>query len=142
MPASRDKNQKIAFVYSNLYRIYREGKAKDHSVVKSDLDSNSSSQAGLTRVIKVKKEGSVSSSGQKSNQETVETFEPVAFIQKKAKSSDQSSTIKEMKSDPQTIPTQNEALDGLKKNLNDLTEIQSKLRFMLRELEELVDDEE
>ncbi len=41
MSATRDKNQKVAFVYSNLYEIYRKGKdaavsSPSHNVLKAN----------------------------------------------------------------------------------------------------------
>ncbi len=127
MSATRDKNQKIAFVYSNLYRIYKQGKAKDLKIESSEGSSN---HPGLTRVIKV---------GEVNPSTDVQSYEPVAFVRPKKIAKP---IVKEIADDPETKKTQLSAVSGLKKNLKDLTQIQSRLRFMLTELEDLIDEDE
>ncbi len=107
MSANRDKTQRIAFVYSNLYRIYKEGDAKT-----LEVDNN---RPGLSTVLNVQK----------------------SALSKGAAPE----ILRELPSDARVETTQNAALAGLKDNLKQLNDLQSRLRFMLRELEEVIDDE-
>ena len=107
MSANRDKSQRIAFVYSNLYRIYKEGNARTLEVQSEGV------RPGLSTVLHVQKNESKAAGG-----------------------------LRELPSDPQTTSVQNEAIVGLKNNLKQLNDLQSRLRFMLKELEEVIHDEE
>jgi hypothetical protein len=102
MSATRDRTQKIAFLYTNLYQIYK----------KSNSDSAPTSgiilKAGSTQAAQV-----TSFPGLK-----IKTFEP---SQKPA-----------IKKSEKAI-----AVESLRENLNQLNSVHERLKFMLKELEEL-----
>lgn len=103
--AHRDSTQKIGFVYTNIYQLYKKAKAAN-----PEMPAN-------TRVFRADE-----ISGLK-----ITKFEPRAL--------------------PKTAPVADGAareakgvnpFDDLKANLNRLTELHSKLRIMLNELDDLV----
>lgn len=109
MSATRDQSQKIGFVYSNLYQLYKKG-----------LKEAQNAPLGLTRSVVIK-------TGSTEPAPTVKPFTPVQFIKPPAP------PAAAMKLAP-TPPS----IEQLKKNIHRLSDLQSKLRFMLQELEELV----
>lgn len=110
MSASQDKSQKFTFVYSNLYQIYRKEK---------EVAVHRPSHQHVLKTADLR-ESAV----------RVEPYSPTEFIRPKSVSVAQKPEI--------NLPSQREALEGLKKNLNTLNDLHSRLRFMLQELEELV----
>ncbi len=148
MSAKQDKSQKIAFVYSNLYEIYRKGKAAaseskgvaGHGSGRSDAFQ--SEQAPLAgeyapdalqspfavtsgRVIKSKdlREDQV----HKPTQAEIRPFAPAELIGKRVQKPE---VLKQAPANP--------AIDQLKDNLRTLNDLHARLRFMLKELEDLV----
>lgn len=101
MSANRDRTQKFAFIYSNLYRIYQDEKT--------------------TRVLKV---------GDAHDSVKVTSFRPTEFLSKHIPSTPSAP--------PTPLQPENEALTSLRRNLEILSQLHSRLRFMLKELEELV----
>lgn len=126
MSATQDKTQKISFVYSNLYQLYRKGKeAASQAQVPSE--SPLAVPARDSQIPHVLKTGDL-----KADALRIETFKPTEFIQKRVSSKPEVLAP--------TRPGQAEAVASLKKNLNSLNELHSRLRFMLQELEDLVKD--
>lgn len=114
MPATRDKNQKVTFVYSNLYQVYKKG---------LEAARTAGSPVGLTRG-KVLKPGDVHES-----RIQVESYRPASLAAP-------SSSLQQRQHLP--MQQQKEALQSLRDNLKSLNDLHSRLRFMLKELEDLV----
>ncbi len=125
MSASSDKTQKPAFVYSNLYHLYR----KDQHVQASAPEAIAiprTSTPGVTsgKVLKADDASAAAVS--------IESYRPTEFLGKRLDK-------------PMTLPkpdvllaSQNDAIKGLKQNLQSLNDLHSRLRVMLKELEDLV----
>ncbi len=111
MSASRDKNQKFTFLYSNLYQIYKNEKSEvfDKEVPSTPLGMHSNN-----RVLKAEDLNSNPSFPIK-----VTNFRPLEL----------SRTVLSRVSDP---------VQNLKKNIQELSELHSRLKFMLKELEDLI----
>lgn len=107
MSASRDRSSNVKFVYSNLYRIYRNG--VDAAVNAEPFETG--------QVIRK------------------EAFHPGLRIERH-----QASEFKARKGSPmvQPNPVADQAVSDLKKNLNTLNDLQSRMQFMLKEIEELL----
>ena len=125
MSATRDKSQKIAFVYSNLYQVYRKGK-------------EAAETAGAS-VLKTEDLNQVSTS--------VTAFSPMELIGKRVErpeviASPLAAAPKLVVADATKSAPEyaNRALDSLKENLKSLNDLHSRLRFMLKELEDLVEN--
>lgn len=150
MSATRDKSQKIAFVYSNLYTLYKKGKeaAKAAPV---------SSRPGSGAVIKV---GDLKEPVFAAVAPKIGEFVPVSLLNARSareisRQPTADAIIEEvMPKAPAPVPltaplvrtsvptpvatAPSEAIRQLKDNLKNLNELHSKLRFMLQELEDLV----
>lgn len=130
MSATRDKSQKVAFVFSNFYKIYKEGKTGKRTP--------SHTPRGLTtaRVISPKnahqhsiKSVTLGKPLEKPAEKLQEKqHQPLSLIERR---------MKNLK-DKEHTRSADHAVQGLKDNLNRLNELHSRLRFMLKELEELV----
>jgi len=109
MSATHDKSQKITFVYSNLYHLYKKGKeaaqkaSASGNVLKADDLHNPKFVA----------------------QKNISKHQPVELLGKRVER-------------PAILPPKNPAIDSLKQNLKTLNDLHSRLRFMLQELEDLV----
>ncbi|MEK6579755.1 MAG: hypothetical protein AABZ55_11055 [Bdellovibrionota bacterium] len=137
MSANRDKTQKIAFVYSNLYQLYRKG--KDAAINASTQPQDGIAQAGFVRVsarsgTQVLKTADVREGNPLGIR--VREYNPAALIGKRFEKPAFLKAGQESKAAVQ-VPA-HAPLDGLKNNLQALNDLQAKLRFMLQELEELV----
>jgi len=110
MSASQDKTQKVTFVYSNLYQLYKKGQEQPTGPVPV-----------IRKASKILKADNLRQSA------AVREFAPAEFIGKRVPK-------------PEVVlrAEDNQALESLKKNLNDLNDLHSRLRFMLKELEDLV----
>lgn len=136
MSATRDKSQKIAFVYSNLYELYKKGveAAKASEVPASPapiIDENPEAEPrpfgarpGLTtgRVIKA------------GDPAAAEAYTPPSFTAKR--------TETRRVTTPQVIHqarvrAHDESVKSLRNSLEQLQNLHSRLKFMLGELEEL-----
>ena len=109
MSATRDKNQKFTFLYSNLYQIYKKDKERETPPAPPDFSFQTHS-----RVLKAE------------DLHKVVEFKPMELLRPKTQS---------------TVPVPSPVSDpvqNLKKNLQDLSELHSRLKFMLQELEELI----
>jgi hypothetical protein len=178
MSASRDKSQKIGFVFANLYQIYRKEKEGAQTLIQNAKDEAKQAQniaqpkplapLGLTtsRIIKAGTQAANSVSPFATVR--VRSFTPAELLAKRisAKSAEaraEAPTVQQSPApEPATIAavlaaanamkdranrmsvqsSQNEAIDSLKKNLNSLTDLHSRLKFMLKELEDLVKNED
>lgn len=128
MSATYDKNQKVTFVYSNLYQIYRKGKEAAKS---ADLPAEpvvSSSPAAVGRAV-------LKAENLKAHAAGVSEYSPAEFINKRVPKPE---VLKETLAAAKPNQAQSQALQSLKDNLNSLNRLHERLRFMLQELEELV----
>ena len=119
MSASRDKTQKVTFVYSNLYQLYKSGKETAQSA-----EVNAAPVAVNRNVLKTEdlRKAAVSPA----TQPKVSNYVPTEFIGRRLPK-------------PEAIAEHsNSAVDSLKKNLEQLNDLHARLRFMLKELEDLV----
>ena len=133
MSASRDKSQKVAFVYSNLYQMFKKGEAE--AKVEAKVEAQAAEPAvnpGLTTAIETpvaRSSGILKAGDLHSNSFAairVNQYNPTEFIAKRV-------------ARPASLPPRdNAAVDSLKKNLDQLNDLHSRLRFMLQELEDLV----
>jgi len=132
MSATRDQGQKIAFVYSNLYKLYQKGKtaAQDATVpveeapVEAPVAISQKTLATSSNVLKADDLNSPEKPGSK-----VSNYSPTEFIGKR------------IVARPAVIAktgAPREAISSLKDNLKSLNDLHSRLRFMLQELEDLV----
>ncbi|OFZ21744.1 MAG: hypothetical protein A2X94_15770 [Bdellovibrionales bacterium GWB1_55_8] len=121
MSASHDKTQKVTFVYSNLYELYRRG--KDAAVASPDPAPVLSEPIGFQSSGNVLKAQDLRTGAATAK---VEAYAPAEFIGKRV-------------AKPDFLPPRDTAaIDSLKKNLEQLNDLHSRLRFMLQELEDLV----
>lgn len=149
MSASRDKSQKIGFVFSNLYHLYKKGKeaasaAEVPSEAASLMDVHAegplkiSPQAGL--VIKT---------GDLKQQAAAQTYNAAEFlalrvgVAEAAKRQHRPATTAVSPAAGKRVPRPpvlpaSHAVISLRENLKALNDLHSRLRFMLQELEELV----
>lgn len=148
MSASRDQNQKITFLYSNLYQLYRKGKeaakkAPDHSFPRPfSLDEDvarmraAAEKAGpSSRVLKtenLKAPTAVAAApvATATAPTTIREYRPAELLGKRVAPPASAANLK----------VQENALESLKQNLKSLNDLHSRLRFMLQELEELVQE--
>ena len=135
MSATQDKTQKIAFVYSNLYTLYKKGK---EAAIAAPNVMPSAAPFGLTRASlsalapnytsgKVLKTENLAQA-----KVNVTEFRPAEFIAKRVE------TVREPLRVAKPEVIQNHALNDLKKNLKNLNDLHARLQFMLKELEDLV----
>lgn len=129
MSANRDRNQRVAFVYSNFYQIYQKGK-------QAATEAPSIPSTGMTSaVIKA------------GDRREVETFQPLSLLVPKQTRGP--AVLEEVKPTAAALSSplesadkmQIDALKSLKDNMKSLNDLHSRLRFMLKELEELVREE-
>lgn len=122
MSASRDQSQKIAFVYSNLYKVYQQGKAAAKDAVVP--------QPETAPVVAPKSSNVIKTEDLHKPELKVSAFQPTEFIGKRV---ERPAVIAKA-----VAPAPKEALNSLKDNLKALNDLHSRLRFMLQELEDLV----
>jgi hypothetical protein len=143
MSATRDKNQRVTFVYSNLYQIYRKGKEAAVSadpeavIAKYKAAESGASTLGLSsgKVLKAKDLNVAAPAESPQPAIAVRAYEPVELIGKRLPKPASLATL------TSAHHVQNDALNSLKQNLNALNDLHSRLRFMLQELEDLVKEE-
>lgn len=134
MSATRDKTQKVAFVYSNLYQIYRKG-----SDAASTPPEAAPAAPEAQAVPKPPGSGKVIKAEDLNAQTTavrVEKFEAPELLGKRIVQ--KPAVLKDIAQASQVAPEQNEAIESLKDNLKQLNDLHARLRFMLKELEDLV----
>lgn len=159
MSATRDKSQRVTFVYSNLYSIYRKGieRAREGAVRESAAGSPSLGAEALTelavgrppagqkRLAKSFQSGIVIKADDLRNQNQaapaviapppppmarVSPYTPAELIGKRVA---RPASLKDQPASP-------DAVQSLKQNLESLNDLQARLRFMLKELEDLIKD--
>lgn len=136
MSATRDKSQKVAFVYSNLYQLYRKGKeaAQGAEVGGAQAEAQvSPEQKSSGKVLKADDLHQNSFAQLKADAVRVHAYQPVELLGKRIPKPE---AIKGAA--PAAVPSQAQALDSLKQNLQALNDLHARLRFMLKELEDLV----
>lgn len=123
MSATRDPSQKHTFVYSNLYQLYQKGKSAAKS---ADVPTSGVSTAGIAtgKIIKAD-ELAPGVIGLR-----VARHEPPALLGKRLNPATSPARLKADSSHRQ-------AVDGLRENLRSLQNLHERLRFMLREIEDL-----
>jgi len=122
MSATQDKSQRTTFVFNNLYHLYKKG-------VPSPIPVQTAEISGLQKG-KIIKAAEVNL--QNPEEVTIKTYRPVELVNKP------SELPRKAAADAATpAPVQEAAMSGLKKNLNDLQDLHSRLKFMLKEIEEL-----
>lgn len=129
MSATRDKSQKVTFVYQNLHALYRQGLAAAKAA--PSFTPNSADRAEpLTGVIrgKILKVDQIAA-----EPAAVVTHEPALLMGKRLGSSATEAVPPSL-----TLESQRQAIQSLQDNLKTLGDLHSRLRFMLKELEELV----
>lgn len=133
MSASRDQSQKFTFVYQNLYQLYQKGKtaAQEAKVPAPEAsrearDENSSRGLETARIIKADDLNSAQPLGIR-----VSRHEPPRLMGKRI----EANQIAEARLNP----ARTGAISDLRDNLNTLKSLHERLRFMLKELEELSD---
>jgi hypothetical protein len=120
MSATRDPSQKVGFVYSNLYHLYKKG-------VQEAKKAPGIEQPGLT------------SSHIKTSQ-VIKAYQPQVF------SSQRHQWIPERKPTPGFLYQKKNAslhpgVEDLRKNLAALEEVHGRIRVLLNELKEITDQE-
>lgn len=153
MSATRDKSQKIAFVYSNFYHLYKKGKtaARNANVDASaeaprkELRLNSVVQTAVDDakpvVLQVQPplnglNGAIMSEPQP--QIEVRNYEPIEFMQKRLDNAKKLAHARNVQN--KKAADRNREIASLKRNVQQLDGLQKKLNFMLRELEDLLKD--
>ena len=148
MSATRDKSQKTTFVYSNLYSLYRKGKEAAAQSNVSEAPSAEPayfampSERNVLKTADLKREAGVK----------IEAYKPTELLSKRIEANAaiaaQQASVRIAAVAPARLPagkptnsTPDAALSSLKQNLQSLQDLHSRLRFMLKELEELSQDE-
>ena len=124
MPATRDRNQKFTFVYGNLYQI------NDATENFADPSKASCRSLPKSQVIKASTLEELQSAPAESAFIKIKPYQPQ--ILKK--------TLKKDSIQVTCPPAQEYPLQSLKDNLSTLTQLHARLKFMLKELEGLVDE--
>ena len=132
MSATQDKSQKITFVYSNLYHLYRKG----HEAAKKAEVPVPPPAAVSGKVLKTHDLGNPIFAAAA----RVNSYNPAELIGKRLNRPNVlgPSAPSVAAAQAQTRKIQNSALSSLKDNLKNLNDLHSRLRFMLQELEDLV----
>jgi len=120
MSASRDQSQKFTFVYQNLYQIYRQGKAAAKA---ADVKAPEDKGIETAKIIKAE-DLNAQPFGVR-----VTPHEPPRLLGKRI--------VANQLNDAALHPSRTAAVDGLRDNLKTLQGLHERLRFMLKELEEL-----
>ena len=132
MSATRDQSQKFTFVYSNLYHLYKKGKdaavnanvpeAAPAPVAKSE-STPEFTRTELTRGVLT---GRIIKADDLRETPKVTRHEPPRFITKRIEANR-----------PMKMSVERErAVVGLRDNLKQLKNLQERLHFMLKEIEE------
>jgi len=168
MSATRDKSQKIGFINTNLYQIYRKEKETssqssgqspageaapgDSKDTPSQKKPEPSIEFDSGRVIKAKDLHEPSFGFSNSSNPKIREFNPASLIRnriekpealRKSQVESQAEAqanhdLQKLLQTPGRAQEQNVALGSLKDNLKTLQQLHSRLRFMLKELEDLV----
>ncbi|MCM0606020.1 MAG: hypothetical protein KA715_08010 [Xanthomonadaceae bacterium] len=112
MSATRDQSQKFTFVFSNMYSLYKKGQEA--------VRNTGGETARILKVDDLRKS-------------RIEPYKPVELISKRV----QESTGAAVQS-VSIVQARDQAVATLKSNLDELQDLQKRLRFMLKDLEVLV----
>ncbi len=139
MSATRDQGQKIAFVYSNLYKLYQKGKteATEANVNAPQEEAKTETHAEMVAPVAVIQKPLATSSNVLKADDLHKAEKPAA----KVSNYNPTEFIGKRVARPAAIAKSNaprEAISSLKDNLKSLNDLHSRLRFMLQELEDLV----
>ena len=154
MSATRDRSQKIAFVYSNLYKIYREGvdqarasePAKAPGLTTSRVLKSSDLTEGVFSVVRPQARSEIRA--EPAAAPSVREYRPAELLGGRVNRQLPPRVDAPARAPvPAPVPAparseseQDAAIRSLRRNLSSLDELHSRLRFMLKELEELVKD--
>ena len=143
MSATRDKSQNFTFVYSNLYQLYLKGIDAAKSAVVPAPAPTALQGLASGKILKASdlNQGAFSAI-------RIEKHEPTLLMNKRIElrriqeaAAQYNVTASRRVLKPASIPLpKNEALEGLKENLKSLNDLHARLRFMLKELEELTQE--
>ncbi len=143
MSATRDRSQKFAFVYSNLYRMYQKEKEKHPVGSLNPLQGVTSGKVLKAEDLHNSQDNSQVHSqvytqvnNQASNQVDsikIEKYRPVELIQPRIAAK----TVQSQLQANAHLMSSSNALNSLKNNLQTLNQLHDRLKFMLKELEEL-----
>jgi hypothetical protein len=138
MSASRDSSQKFKFVYSNLYQIYRKGKEAAQEAATAEPVAKGLTTGKILKADDLRTEGPLAAV-------RVNPYTPAELLGPRLAQRAPVETVLGALAAPAARPSlttasraQSDAIDGLRKNLQNLNELHSRLRFMLKELEDLV----
>jgi len=124
MSANRDKSHKVTFVFQNLHHVYRQGlDAAKSAQVPPPVPSQVARENALAGVVR----GKVIKAYEQQDAR-VATHQPVELLGKRVDAT-QSAV---------SMASQRQAIQSLQDNLKTLGDLHSRLRFMLKELEDLV----
>src|SRR5688500_3206054 len=129
MSATRDKTQAVAFVYSNLYSIYQKSKSNPENATPGLQKSQiiKAADAKQTMPVEPSFAGAVN----------IREFTPTELMAKRIEQAklkqetEQAAAVRNLASSA-PAPA-NAALNDLKNNLQTLNDLQSRMRFMLKE---------
>ena len=128
MSATRDKSQKIAFVYSNLYQLYKKGK---DAATEAEVPQTSLRGLDSGRVLKAE-DLSAPLAVRAPFAPQVNEYRPAELLAKRIVAKPEALRA------VAPAPSHTQALSSLKENLQTLNDLHARLRFMLKELEDLV----
>ena len=142
MSADRDKSQRLAFVYSNLYQLYKKEQAAKPEA-KVEVKTEPEETSALLKTAEIKVPNPITSEPKPVVQ--IRSYQPVEILGKRIESlrqKEEALAAGKARNQVEFKPQANATLEGLKTNLKSLNELQSRLHFMLKEIEELAKDDE
>ena len=116
--ANRDKSQKVGFVYTNIYQLYKTAQNAPQAAPAAQAPAPAAAATQLksdSRVWRAEELAGIK----------ITSFQPPQLSRPE-------------KVNPATAVPNGNPFDDLKSNMNRLQDLHSKLRFMLKELEDLV----
>ena len=134
MSATRDPSQKHTFVYSNLYQLYQKGKVAAHAAqvpAAHAAEAPELTRTGLAtgKIIKAEEmQAAMNSAGPVGLR--VARHEAPRLLGKRI----------EANRPNKVDASRRQAIDGLRDNLRQLQGLHERLRFMLKEIEELTNE--
>jgi hypothetical protein len=149
MSATRDKSQKITFIYKNFHEIYRKGKEAAQranpetpglttgQVLKVD-DLNASTFAVFNPpTLMAKRLEAAATAAQILRQNAAPASAPAPAPKSSPKFPTTTLRAPAVLRSVSVPPVANPAIESLRQNLRELNDLHSRLKFMLQELEEL-----
>lgn len=145
MSASRDDTQKISFVYSNLYEIYRRGKKAAQQApsfvpaTPAAADEYKPTTGVVLKSDDLKRFGvMIRDLSPVPPKHVIEEYRPVELLGKKVGSAPEAMPASLTAKVPAAPARAQNAVESLKGNLKNLNELHTRLQFMLKEIEELM----